>query len=387
MNAGPQYLSYKFRLYPFPDQEREIIRQFEELRFLWNHALEQRQEAWRKERRSLSYVDQCRDLARWRAYDVGGIGRVYGHVAQETLARLDEAFRHFFRRIRAGARPGFPRFKREVLSLCYPDSNNSAVLVPGRNGTLRLHLSKIGEIPIQVSRALPEGPIKTCIVKRESNRWYAILNCVVTNPPLSATTTPSAPVGVDLGVSHLAVLSTGEVAESPKFLDRGLVQLRRQQRKLCRKQRGSHNWQKQKSRVARYHAKVRDRRRDFAHKLTSSWVERYDLIAFEDFSISGLLSSGHLSRSISDAGWGMLRQMTAYKRPGERVVMSRFLRPVPLRPAVDADASPIRLSLSKTARTRARAGPLWTEISTRRGTVLARALAQIPGGHRGIYAC
>ena len=104
----PMYQPCKYRLYPFPNQERELLRQFGELRFLWNHALEQRQDAWRKEKKSHSYASQCRDLARWRAYDTEGIGRVYGHVAQETLARLDDAFKHFFRRVKVGDKPGPP---------------------------------------------------------------------------------------------------------------------------------------------------------------------------------------------------------------------------------------------------------------------------------------
>lgn len=127
----PMYQPCKYRLYPFPNQERELLRQFGELRFLWNHALEQRQDAWRKEKKSHSYASQCRDLARWRAYDTEGIGRVYGHVAQETLARLDDAFKHFFRRVKVGDKPGFPHFRREITSLTYPDANGSAALVPG----------------------------------------------------------------------------------------------------------------------------------------------------------------------------------------------------------------------------------------------------------------
>ncbi|EQD34694.1 transposase, IS605 OrfB family, partial [mine drainage metagenome] len=102
------------------------------MRSLWNHTLEPRRDAWRKEKMSLSVVSQCRDLARWRAHDTGGIGRVYGHVAQETLARLDDRFKHFFRRVKQGGGPGFPRFQREVTSMCYPDSNGPAMLVPGR---------------------------------------------------------------------------------------------------------------------------------------------------------------------------------------------------------------------------------------------------------------
>ena len=112
-------------------------------------------EARRKERRSISSVGPRRDLARWRAHDKEGIGRVYGHVAQGILAHLDNAFKHFYRQGRQGGSPGFPHFKREVTWRWYPDSNGSAAVVPGRNGTHRLHLSMVGDLPIQVPQALP----------------------------------------------------------------------------------------------------------------------------------------------------------------------------------------------------------------------------------------
>ncbi len=307
------YQPQKYRLYPFPNQERELLRQFEELRFLWNHALEQRIEAWRKEKRSLSHVDQCRDLARWRAYDKEGIGRVYGHVAQDSLARLHDAFGHFFRRVREGVRPGFPRYKREITSLTYPDSNGSAAIVPGRNGTRRLRLSMLGELPIEVHREPPAGRVKTCTVEREGDRWFAILTYEMEDPPSPPSTPPSAPIGVDLGLSHLATLSTGETVEPPKFLRRAEERLRRAQRVVSRRTKGSHRREKARERLARCHAKVRDQRRDFAHKVTSTWAARHDLIAFEDLSVPSMLGDAHLSRSISDAGWGMLRQMAAYK--------------------------------------------------------------------------
>jgi putative transposase len=306
------YQPFKYRLYPFPNQERELLRQFEELCYLWNYALEERIDAWRIERRSVSYVDQCRGLAKWRAYDKEGLGRVYGHVAQETLARLDDAFKHFFRRVKTGEKPGFPRFKREITSMCYPDSDASHAIVPGRNGTWRLHLSKVGDIPIEVHREPTKGKVKTCTVKREGNRWYAILNVEVADPAPPPAGPPERPVGVDLGLTHLATLSTGEVVEAPHFLRRAEVQIKRQQRKLSRKVKGSANWHKQRVRVARCYAKVRDRRRDYAHKLTTGWANTYDLIAFEDMDLR-VHMEGRFSKAIADAGWGMLREMCKYK--------------------------------------------------------------------------
>ncbi len=304
--------AFKYRLYPFPSQERELLRQFEELRFLWNHALEQRIDAWRKTKKSRSYVDQCRDLARWRGYDKEGIGRVYGHVAQETLARLDDAFKHFFLRVKEGGRPGFPRFKREITSLTYPDSNGSGAVVSGRNGTWRLHLSMVGDLPIEVHRAPPVGRNKTCTVEREGDRWFAVLTYEVADPAPTPTPPPASPVGVDLGLSHIATLSDGLVIEPPKLLRRAESQLRRAQRVVSRRKRGSHRREKARTRLARCHAKVRDQRRDFAHKVTTGWARAHDLIAFEDMDIRSHVGGG-FPKATADAGWGMLRQMSQYK--------------------------------------------------------------------------
>ncbi len=306
------YVPCKFRLYPFADQERALLRALGELKFLWNYALEQRQHAWRKERRSLTYLDQCRDLARWRANDIRGLGRVYGHVAQECLHRLDDAFQHFFRRVAAGLKPGFPRFKADMLSLTYPDANGSAALMPGKNGTHRLHLSMVGDVPIKVHRAPPAGRVKTCTVKREGDRWFAVLTYEVADPAPAPAVMPSAPVGIDLGLTHLAVLSTGETVDAPKFLRASEKRLRRAQRRLSRRQPGSKRRAKQVVKVECLHARVRNQRRDFAHKATTSWARAHDLIAVEDMAIPQMLGA-RFAKSISDAGWGMLRQMCAYK--------------------------------------------------------------------------
>ena len=307
----PMYEPRKFRLYPFHDQERELLSQQDELRYLWNYALGERVDAWRMEKRTVSYVDQCRSLAKWRAY-CPELGRIYGHVAQECLHRLDDAFKHFYRRCKQGEEPGYPRFKHEVASLTYPDSNGSSAIVPGRNGTKRLHLAMLGDIPIEMHRAPPEGRVKTCTVEREGDRWYAVLTYEVADPESPPSTAPQKPAGVDLGISSLATLSTGEKTEPPKFLQKAEKRLKVAQRDLSRKVKGSANWHRQNVRVQRCHAKVRDQRRDFAHKLTTRWAVTYDLIAFEDMDLRNHMQ-GAFPKPTADAGWGILRQFSAYK--------------------------------------------------------------------------
>jgi transposase len=131
----PVYVPFKYRLYPFRNQERKLMRQPDELRSLWNYALEQRQHEWKTGRVSVVYAEKCKSLAMWHSNDGSGIGQVYSHVAQECLHRLDRAFKSFFRHI-----AGYPRFKDEMLSLTYPDAyNGSAVTTDGRAGHARIH--------------------------------------------------------------------------------------------------------------------------------------------------------------------------------------------------------------------------------------------------------
>ncbi|EQD51117.1 protein containing Transposase (probable), IS891/IS1136/IS1341 [mine drainage metagenome] len=373
------FVSFKFRLYPFPNQERELLRQFGELRFLWNHALERRRDAWRKEKRPVSYVSQCRDLTRWRAFDTGGVGRVNAQVAQETLARLNDAFRHFFRRVKTGERPGFPRFKKEVSSLTYPQAYDSVGIVGGRNGTWRLHLSKVGDLPIKVHRAPPEERIKTCTVEHEGDRWFAVLTYEVPDPaPPSGD--PISPVGVDLGLTHLAVLSDGEAVEAPKFLRASEKRLSRAQRVVSRRKKGSHRREKAKVRLARCHAKVRDQRRDFAHKVTTGWAKRHDLVAFEDLSVPSMLGNGRLSKAVSDAGWGMLRRMSEYK---EARRSGRYVE-VPAKGTTQTCSGCGRLhDPPLTLKDRTYDCPCGLRLDRNLNAarnVLARALAAVPGG-------
>ena len=307
--AAPMHRAFKLRLYPFCSQERELLRQLDELKFLWNYTLEQRQHSWKTKGESVSYTHQAACLTEWVHNDTNGIGSVYSQVAQECLHRLDKAFKSFFRQI-----ADYPRFKREVTSLTYPQAcNGSVALLPGRNGTKRLHLSKIGDVPVDMSGyGQIAGQVKTCTVKREGDRWYAVLTIEVADVPVHAVTEPVNPVGIDLGLNHIATLSTGETVEPPKFFRRSERSLRRAQQKLSRKVKGSNNWKKQKVRVARRYAKVKDQRMDFAHKLTTGWAKQHDLIAFEDMDVRNMVH-GHFAKSISDAGWGMLRQMCSYK--------------------------------------------------------------------------
>ncbi len=235
------------------------------------------------------------------------------------VIRLDKAFKSFYRRVESGEKAGYPRFKgrNRYDSFTYFQYSNGVELL-GK----KLWLSKIGELNIKLHRELPSGAIiKTCTLRRDVDRWYACFS--VELPIAQVEQEIKSAVGVDVGLKSLVTLSNGEKIEPPKYLCRSEEALAREQRRLSKKKRGSHNRNKQRTKVARLHRRIRDQRSDFNHKLSRWLVDSYDLIAFEDLWVKNMLGNHYLARSIADASWSRLQAYTAYKaaETGKRVVL------------------------------------------------------------------
>lgn len=313
-------LSYRYRLYPSPGQLAGFNHVLTELNYLWNYALAERRDAWFGKRRHVSYIDQQTNLKKWRAYDVLGLGAISYDHARDCLQRLDLAYSAAFRRIRERKWAGFPRFRRDTNSFTGVPDFDPWVQTP--TGSWRLKIPKIGEVQIRRHRPPPPARVSSVTVSCEGREWYAILQYNVPDPPLPSATQPISPVGVDLGLAHLATLSTGETVETSRFFLQSQRPLKRLQRALSRKQRGSNRYERQRERIVRCHAKIRRRRRYWAHRWTSRWAEDHDLVVFEDFNIASFAEGNRLAKGMLDAGWGLLRQMTAYK---EQLRSGRYL--------------------------------------------------------------
>ncbi|MCI4358803.1 MAG: transposase, partial [Thermoplasmata archaeon] len=231
-------LTYRYRLYPLRPQLQELDLWTRELAFLWNYSLEQRRSAWAHDRCSVSYLDQQHDLQRWRTFDFEGLGRVPYVVAQMTLQRLDLAFRDFFRRVRIGGGPGYPRRRRTVDSFTFVPRSN--LWTAGPNNTWRLKVPFLGTVPVRRHRPPPDAVVKLCTLRREADGWFASLVYALPDPAPPPLGPPVAPVGIDLGLSHLAVLSDGTTVSHPHFLKGAERRLGRAQRRLAREERGSH---------------------------------------------------------------------------------------------------------------------------------------------------
>ena len=253
--------------------------------------------------------------------------------------RLDRAFRAFFRRCQHGEKPGYPRFKSRARfdSLQWEDTNGWKLDV----GARRLHLLGIGDVRVKLHREF-QGTPKAITVKREGLHWYVTLRCTDVEPtPLEPT---GREVGIDLGVVNLVATSDGELVNEGHFAKNAQAALAKAQRDLKLKKKGSNRRRKAVERVARHHRKVRNQRKDLAHKISRQIVNDYDLIVLEDLKVAnmvrrpeprpapdgtfepnGAAAKSALNRSIQDAGWGQLTQMIAYKAEGA----GRELRVVP----------------------------------------------------------
>lgn len=297
--------AFKYRFYPTGEQAAELSRTFGCVRLVYNKALEERTRAWYGERRRISYVQSSAALMEWKkTEEFAFLSQVSSVPLQQVLRHLQTAFGNFFAK-----RAKYPRYKSRKKSRESAEYTRSAFT--WRDG--RLRLAKMAEpLDIRWSRPLPVGTEPTTVtVSRDSaGRWFVAMLVEDTIAPAPAA---SAAVGLDAGITSLVTLSTGEKITNPRHERRDRARLAKAQRELSRKAKGSANREKARRKVARVHARITDRRRDFLHKLSTSLVRENQTVVIEDLTVRNLLKNGKLARAISEAAWTGLRMMLGYK--------------------------------------------------------------------------
>ncbi|GGJ30696.1 RNA-guided endonuclease InsQ/TnpB family protein [Streptomyces brasiliensis] len=329
--------AYKFLMRPTVGQEGALTAMLRDHCTLYNAALQERRDAYRHaSKTTIRYGQQSAQLKDIRTYDPDQ-ARWSFSSQQATLRRLDKAFAAFFRRVKSGEKPGYPRFRsnKRFDTVDFPkDGDGCRWDATPHDPVTRVRLQGVGHVKVHQHRPVV-GKVKTISVKREGRRWYVVLTADQAQPePLPAT---GAVVGIDMGIANFLADSNGEFVPNPRHGAKAAAKLEAPQQALSRCKRGSKRRRKAVEVVARLHRKVRRQRLDHAHKTALDLVRGNDFIAHEDLKIrnmskapapkpdaerpgaflpNGASAKAGLNRSIADAGWGVFLAILAAKAEG-----------------------------------------------------------------------
>jgi putative transposase len=317
--------AYKLRAYATRPQEGRAVRLLRDHCDLYNAALQERREAWRMQRVSITYVDQSAQLKDIRAADPHGQGRHSCTAQQQTLRRLNNVYQAFFKRVRdaeqgrrrrARRKVGSPRFKpyQRFDQVRFVAGDGAKWEPVGTGRWAYASFQAVGRVKVKQHRQVV-GRVKTLQLKREGRRWYVIVVAMTDPQPLPAT---GRQVGIDVGVARFLTTSDGEVVDNPRFLDTAQVRIADLQRRKERARPGSGNRRRLRRQLAREWRKVANQRRDFHHKTARRLIDACDVVALEYLRIdnmtgtvrgtagapgTGVAAKSRLNRSILDAGW------------------------------------------------------------------------------------
>jgi putative transposase len=298
--------SFQYRIYPTKKQLTLLENTLEQCRLMYNHLLEMRKQSWELEKKGLSIYDQMNTFKALKQR-VPDLNAVHSQVLQDIARRIELAYLSFFRRVKRGEKPGYPRFhgRGRYTSFTYPQSGFKV-------GEASVSLSKIGKVRAVIHRPT-EGIIKACTVKKTATgKWFVSFSCEI-----EKSTLPHLEnfVGLDAGVISFVTLSDGTHVANPRFFKSEEKALAKAQRGMSKHEQGNRDRRRKRKAVARVHERIANKRKDFAHKLSHKIVKEFGGIAVEDLNINNMQQDNFtcLNKSIADAAWNSFSNMLAYK--------------------------------------------------------------------------
>ena len=313
---------HKIRLYPNGRQATLLIKSCGVARFAYNWALAE----WKRQYEAGEKPNEAKlrkQLNAMKREQFPWMSEVSKNAPQQAIKNLGTAFNHAFSRLKRGEKPGFPRFKRKGIRDGFRADNGPSQAVPNavKVDGQRIQLAVIGWVRMAEPVRF-DGAIRSATVSKEADQWQVAL-AIETTEVLQPGTVQSV-VGVDLGIKALATLSNGEVHEGPKAHRQLLRRIQQQSRSLSRKQKGSVNRAKAKTKLARLHLRVAHLRKDALHKLTTRLATGFSVIGIEDLNVKGMVKNRCLARSVSDAGFFEFRRQLGYKAAmtGAKVILA-----------------------------------------------------------------
>ncbi|SCF29802.1 putative transposase [Micromonospora viridifaciens] len=349
--------AYRFALDLTPGQERDVLAHAGAARVAYNWALARVKAVMDQRAAERSYGVPEELLTPAVSWSLAGLRKAWNQAKPDVAPWWAECSKEAFNTgldalarglknwsdsrsgKRAGRRVGFPRFKSRRHSTPSIRFTTGAIRVePDRQHVVlpRLGRLKLHESARKLARRLEAATarILSATVRRDGGRWHVAF-CVEVDRAERTPTRPQAVIGVDVGITHLAVLSTGKLEPNPRHLDEAAQRMRRLARQMSRRigpdrrtgQRPSNRWERARRQVARAHARVANLRRDNLHKLTTRLAREYGTIVVEDLNVAGMLRNRRLARRVADAGFGEIRRQVEYKvkwNGGRRIVADRW---------------------------------------------------------------